>query len=133
MSISFIPHGMALRQAVRRLTGKPLNTILSALVVAIALTLPALSYVLIDNLASLASGVTGKPEISVFLKKEVAADQIQVVENRLRADKRIVALRFIGRDAALKQLAARGGFADVTGALAENPLAGCLHPGAGRR
>lgn len=131
MSLSFLPHGMALRQARLRLTAKPLNTLLSALVVAIALTLPALGYVLIDNLASLANGMSGKPEISVFLKKEVAAEQIQVIENRLRADKRITAIRFIGRDAALKQLAARGGFADVTGALSDNPLpdAFILEPG----
>ncbi|MBS1208732.1 MAG: ftsX [Proteobacteria bacterium] len=122
MSLSFFPHGMAFRLAFRRIAAKPLSSLLSALVVAIALTLPAVSYVLIDNLASLANGVTGKPEISVFLKKEVSADQALRVENRLRADKRIVALRFVPRDAALKQLAARGGFADVTGALSENPL-----------
>ncbi|MDP5241166.1 permease-like cell division protein FtsX [Uliginosibacterium sp. 31-16] len=129
--MSFLPHGMAFRQALHRLAGKPLSTLLSALVVAIALTLPALSYVLIDNLASLANGVTGKPEISVFLKKEVTAEKAQAMENRLRADKRIVAIRFIGRDTALKQLAARGGFADVTGALSENPLpdAFILEPG----
>lgn len=129
--MSFIPHGMAFRQALRRLAGKPLSTLLSALVVAIALTLPALSYVLIDNLASLANGVTGKPEISVFLKKEVTTEKAQAMENRLRADKRITAIRFIDRETALKQLAARGGFADVTGALGENPLpdAFILEPG----
>lgn len=120
--IAFFPHSLALRSAIRRLLGKPLTTLLSALVVAIALTLPALSYVLIDNLASMANGISGKPEISVFLGKDVGPAQIQALENRLRGDKRIAALRFVGRDTALKQLAARGGFADVTGALGENPL-----------
>lgn len=131
MSTSLFPHRMAFGLALRRLGRKPLNTFLSALVVAIALTLPALGYVLIDNLASLANGVTGKPEISVFLRMDTPAAQIERVENRLRADKRIVALRFIPRDVALKQLAARGGFADVTGALGENPLpdAFILEPG----
>jgi cell division transport system permease protein len=122
VSASLFPHGMAIRQAFRRLLEKPLTTLLSALVVAIALTLPTLGYVLFDNLASLANGITGKPEISVFLSRDLKPAQVQMVENRLRGDKRIAALRFIGRDAALKELASRGGFADVTGALSENPL-----------
>lgn len=120
--MSFLPHRMAASQSVARLFAKPLTTFLSALVVAIALALPALGYVLVDNLAVLANGMTGKPEISVFLKMETPPAQVQAVEGRLRSDKRIAALRFIGRDTALKQLAARGGFADVTGALSANPL-----------
>lgn len=122
MSFSLFPHRLALRQAFSRLTAKPFATLLSALVVAIALSLPALGLVLTENLGSLVRGVSGKPEISAFLKREVSAAQAQRVENRLRADKRIAALRYVPRDLALKQLAARGGFADVTGALADNPL-----------
>lgn len=129
--INLHPHRMALRQALRRLLGKPLGTLLSSLVVAIALTLPALGYVLIDNLSGLAHGMSGKPEISVFLHRNVAPTQLQAVETRLRADKRIAALRFVPRDLALKQLAARGGFADVTEVLGDNPLpdAFVLEPG----
>ncbi len=122
MSAAFAPHRMAFVRALRRLLGKPLGTFLSALVVGIALTLPALGYVLIDNLGSLANGMTGKPEISVFLNRNVDQAGISAFENRLRADKRVSALRFVSRDAALKELAARGAFADVTGALPENPL-----------
>lgn len=122
MMTSMFPHRLALRQALKRLTAKPLATLLSALVVAIALSLPALGLVLTENLGGLARGVSGKPEISAFLKRDVSAEQAKRVENRLRADKRIAALRYVPRDLALKQLAARGGFADVTSALADNPL-----------
>ena len=113
---------MAVKQALRRLIRKPLTTFLSALVIAIALTLPALGYVLIDNVASLARGISGKPEISVFLNKDVPAERVRAIEASLRANAQIAALRFVPRDEALRQLAARGGFADVTGALADNPL-----------
>ena len=122
MSGLFRMHGAALMQASLRHALKPMNTLLSALVIAIALMLPALGYVLLDSLGELARGVSGKPEISIFLNKEVSAAQLPVIENRLRTDKRISALRFIPRDTALKQLATRGGFADVTGALSDNPL-----------
>ncbi|MDQ8023895.1 MAG: permease-like cell division protein FtsX [Moraxellaceae bacterium] len=113
---------MALGQASRRLAGKPLSTLLSAIVIAIALTLPALGYVLIDNLAGLARGVSGQPEISLFLKLDATPEQTRALEAQLRADSRIAALRFVPRDAALKQLAQRGGFAEVTGLLTDNPL-----------
>ncbi|MEN3110367.1 permease-like cell division protein FtsX [Uliginosibacterium paludis] len=122
MSPSFHPHGIALRQALSRLGAKPLATFLSALVVAIALSLPVLGLVLVDNVGSLARGVSGKPEISAFLKRGTDPVQIRAIESRLRADPRIAALRFVPRDEALRQLAERGGFADVAGALTENPL-----------
>jgi cell division transport system permease protein len=113
---------MALLQALRRLGKKPVATLLSALVIAIALTLPALGYVLVDNVASLARGISGKAEISVFLKNDIVIDRAHAIEASLRANPQVAALRFVPRDEALKQLAARGGFADVTDALADNPL-----------
>jgi cell division transport system permease protein len=115
-------HITALKQAIQRLAGKPLSTLLSALVIAIALTLPALGYVLIDNVASLARGISGKPEISVFLKNDVAADRAKAIGDKLRANPQVAFVRFVPRDEALKALAARGGFADVTSALSDNPL-----------
>jgi cell division transport system permease protein len=115
-------HVTAIKQALLRLVGKPLTTLLSALVIAIALTLPALGYVLVDNVASLARGISGKPEISVFLKTDVPAERVKAIETSLRANPQVAALRFVPRDEALKQLTARGGFGDVTGALADNPL-----------
>jgi cell division transport system permease protein len=122
MSPSFHPHGIALRQALSRLLARPLATFLSSLVVAIALSLPALGLVLVDNVGTLARGVSGKPEISAFLKQGTDPVRTRAIETRLRADPRIAALRFVPRDEALRQLAERGGFADVAGALAENPL-----------
>ncbi len=113
---------MALLQALRRLGGKPIASLLSALVIAIALTLPALGYVLVDNVATLAHGISGKPEISVFLKNDVPVERVKAIETDLRANPQIASVHFVPRDDALKQLAARGGFADVTSALTDNPL-----------
>lgn len=112
----------ALIEAILRLLSRPFGSFMSALVIAIALTLPALGYVVLDELAGLSRGVSGKPEISVFLKKEVSTPQALTLQGRLQQDKRIASIRFVARDEALKQLAATGGFADVVGSLQENPL-----------
>lgn len=123
---TLFPHRMALGRAVRRLSQKPFGTLLSTLVIAIALALPVLGYVLVDNLAGIARGVSGKPEISLFFKLDTPREQAQAIETRLRSDKRVAALRFVTREEALTQLSARGGFADVTSALPENPLPDAL-------
>jgi len=67
MSNWFYLHFRAIAHALRRLAGQPVGTALSALVVGIALSLPGGGYLVLDNVASLARGVSGTPEISVFL------------------------------------------------------------------
>ena len=122
MNNGFHFHLKAFQEAALRLLSKPFGSFMSALVIAIALALPGLAYVAIDDLATLAKGVSGKPEISVFLKKEVSDQQARGMLDTLRADSRIASARFVSKDDALRQLAAKGGFADVTGGMLENPL-----------
>ncbi|MDQ7989718.1 MAG: permease-like cell division protein FtsX [Candidatus Dactylopiibacterium sp.] len=122
MTHTLFLHQLALRGAFSRLVARPLASLLSALVVAIALSLPALGLVLVDNVGRLARGVSGKPEISVFLKTGTSEAAARALGEQLRADARIASQRFVPRDEALRQLSARGGFADVAGTLEENPL-----------
>ena len=69
----FYLHLRALGHALRRLVAQPLGTLLSALVVGIALSLPGGGYLLLDNVGSLARGVSGTPEISLFLAMDAGA------------------------------------------------------------
>ena len=54
-------HSAALAGAARRLWSAPLNSLLSLLVIGIALTLPAAGYVLLDNLRDLGRNASGAP------------------------------------------------------------------------
>lgn len=114
-------HGRAFAQAVRRLAAQPLGTLLSALVVGIALSLPAAGYLLIDNVASLARGVSGTPEISVFMAQDASAEDIAAAERKLRGDAQIAGYRHVTKDEALRQLE-KNGLGDVLGGLTANPL-----------
>lgn len=114
-------HWRAFAQALRRLAAQPLGTLLSALVVGIALSLPAGGYLFLDNLASLARGVSGTPEISLFLESDAGAADAAAIERRLEAEPELASYRFVPRDEALRELE-RSGLGDVAGALAANPL-----------
>jgi len=114
-------HGRAFVHALRRLVGQPVGTLLSAFVVGIALSLPAAGYLLLDNVASLARGVSGTPEISVFMAPQASPADVAAVEKRLRGDAELAGYRYVPRDEALRQLE-RSGLGDVLGGLATNPL-----------
>lgn len=114
----FYLHVRAMMIALRRLASQPVGTLLSALVVGIALSLPAGGQLVIDNVASLARGVSGSPEISVFLRSGTEA---AAIEARIAADADVVSHVFVPRDKALDELQ-RSGIGDVLGGLAENPL-----------
>jgi cell division transport system permease protein len=117
----FYLHWRAFAQACGRLAAQPLGTLLSALVVGIALSLPAGGYLVLDNVAGLARGVSGAPEISVFMAPEAGKPAVDEIDRRLKADNRLARYRFVARDEALAQLA-ESGLGDVLGGLEANPL-----------
>ena len=117
----FYLHLRALGHALRRLVAQPLGTLLSALVVGIALSLPGGGYLLLDNVGSLARGVSGTPEISLFLAMDAGAADIAATEQRLKGENELASYRFVPRDEGLRQLEAAG-LGDVLGGLKANPL-----------
>jgi cell division transport system permease protein len=112
-------HRQALRLALRRLSG---GGALSALVIGIALALPAAGYTLLESLSGLATRASFDPQISVFLKNELKRVEAQALERPLRADRRVAKLRFIPREEALRELNTVQGLSEVTAALGQNPL-----------
>lgn len=114
-------HAHAIARALRRLASQPVGTLLSALVVGIALSLPGGGYLLLDNLAALARGMSTTPEISVFLDTGAKPADIAAIDARLAALGELASHRFVARDEALRQLESSG-LGDVIGGLPVNPL-----------
>ena len=112
-------HRGAAARAVRKLAAQRAATLLNALVIGVALSLPAGGYALLANLQGVAQRFTFEPQLSVFLKPEAKRAEL---EARLRADARVAALRFVPRDEALAELRVAEGLADVVAALERNPL-----------
>jgi cell division transport system permease protein len=111
-------HRQAFAAALRRFSR---GGLLSALVIGIALALPAGGFALLESLRGLATRASLDPQVTIFLKTELKRAEAKALERPLRADRRIASLRFIPRDEALKELNEQG-LADVTAALGQNPL-----------
>ena len=112
-------HREALARAMGKLLAQRSASLLNALVIGVALSLPAGGYALLANLQQVAQRFTLEPQLSVFLKPEAKRAEL---EGRLRADARVAQLRFVSRDDALKELRQSEGLAEVVAALERNPL-----------
>ena len=114
MSAWLRQHRQALARAARRLGW------LNAVVIGIALALPAAGYALLESVRAVAGRLSVEPQISVFLDAKRADPQ--ALAARMKRDSRIARLRFVPREQALKELAAVQGLPELVGALGRNPL-----------
>jgi cell division transport system permease protein len=96
--------------------------LLSALVIGVALALPAGGYALLEGLHGLGARLSLTPQISVFLRPEAKRTEADALGSALRADRRIDRVRFVSREEALKELSAVQGVPEVIAALGRNPL-----------
>ncbi|MEO8410468.1 MAG: permease-like cell division protein FtsX [Propionivibrio sp.] len=117
----FVQHLRALGNALRRLFAAPLGTLLSLLVIGIALALPSAAWVVLDNLRSLTGAAAGVQQISVFMATDANEEDAGAIETRLRAAG-IANWRFVSREEAQQRLQAAEGMAEVMASLPQNPL-----------
>ena len=114
-------HRAALASAFRRLWSTPLNTLLSLLVIGIALTLPAAGYLLLDNLRDLGRNASGVQQISLFMDLDANKKDLGEIEGRLRAAA-TGQWKFVPKEEALKRMQKSEGMAEIVASLPRNPL-----------
>lgn len=115
-------HRQAMASAFGKFAGQKSSGLASALVIGVALSLPAGGYALLESLRALAKGMALDPQLSVFLRLEAKRIDADALGARLRADSRVAQLRFVPKETALNELKTADGLADVVGALGRNPL-----------
>lgn len=115
-------HWEAFALSLGKLLAQKPATLLNAIVIGVALALPAGGYTLLANLLSLTQRFAPQPQLSLFLRLEATRPEADAIGARLKADARIAAVRFVSRDEALKGLRATEGLAEVIVALGQNPL-----------
>lgn len=115
-------HRQAIAAAFGKLAAHKSAALLNALVIGIALSLPAGGYALLASLRHVTQGASLEPQLSVFLHADTRAPEAEALGARLQADARVGNVRFVPREQALKELQATEGLAEVVAALNRNPL-----------
>jgi cell division transport system permease protein len=115
-------HGKACGAAARRIAGQPVNTLLSALVVGIALALPAGGEMLLVNFLRLAQNVSATPQLSIFLTLDANKKDSQEIDARLKRHVLVRDYRYVPREEARSRLKQTEGLAEVIDSLPRNPF-----------
>ncbi len=122
----FTHHRSSFRSTVKRLFSDRGQTIMTSLVVAIALALPALLMVTLTNLQQLGDAWDTEPKLSLYLNDRARQEAIDAFISELEKDLRVASLRYVSAEDALVEFEANSGFGAILDGLDSNPLPGAI-------
>jgi cell division transport system permease protein len=115
-------HLQALFGAAGRLVRAPLGTLLTLIVIAVALALPAGLALLVNNLRSATGDLTKSVDFTVHFKQGTALERVEQIARGARERPGVEAVTVTTADAALEEFKQASGFGDALAALEDNPL-----------
>jgi cell division transport system permease protein len=119
-------HLYSLFSSLGRIAARPLATLLTLLVMALALAMPLLLFVLLDNAQQLRGDMQQAGAISVFLKPNQDAAVAETLAKRVRARAGVASVTVKTPEQGLQEFRSQSGFADAMKVLRENPLPAVL-------
>ena len=118
----FERHAQTLVGSLGRLWQQPFATLLTVLVVAIALALPACLHVLVQNVRTASGGWSNALDISVYMKPGASLEETRGAAQRIRQRRDVHEVTVIPADDALAEFRKHSGFGQALDALKDNPL-----------
>jgi cell division transport system permease protein len=119
-------HKIVAIESLMRLLRTPMQSLLTWLVVAIAIALPGILYLAIAQLQTLGEHWQFEPQVSVFMHPRAKEEAISGLRDRLLAMPEVKTVDYITPAQAKLEFEARSGFGDVLKSLDENPLPAVL-------
>ena len=104
------------------LLGNPFTSLMTWLVIGIALGLPLILYVVLQNVSSISGDWGGKPRVVLYLTQEVTLEGGQALAMEIEQRDDIEETVFVSSAKALQEFQRRSGFGDVLSTLDRNPL-----------
>jgi cell division transport system permease protein len=115
-------HLQALVAALGRLLRRPLGALLTTLVIAVALALPAGLWLLVQNARSATGDLATAVQVSAFLKVGTSVERAQELATAVRGQPGIATVTLITAEQGLKEFRERSDFGKALDALESNPL-----------
>lgn len=115
-------HWQDARVALMKMLRQPVGSLLSLLMLAVAMSLPVSLYLGANSLQAWIGKLTATPQISLFMELSAEAADLAAVESSLKSHPKVDSFRFVSRDQALKDLEQRSGLQGLHEGLEGNPL-----------
>ncbi len=118
----FIRHFQVFFYSLGQLSITPIATLMTSAALGIALSLPAGLFVTLDQAEQISSDFDNISQISLFMKKNITEQEVQVLKVELESLTEITQIKTINRKTALEEFKQNSGFGDALKALKNNPL-----------
>ena len=115
-------HRETLRASLVKMLHEPMQTVLTVMVIAIALALPASLFLTVDNVQQLGSNFESSAQITVFANKGAKPEAIEDLEKKLNGMTGVNSVEYISAQQALLEFKALSGFGSALRYLEDNPL-----------
>jgi len=115
-------HRHSAKDSMSRLLAAPLQSLMTWLVMAVALALPATLFTSLDNVQSLGQSWDGAPQISVFLNVRAREQAILSFQQKLKASEQVADVVYVSPEQALREFEQSSGMGNALQTLDVNPL-----------
>lgn len=115
-------HSNSAIESLLRMFETPLQSLMTWLVIAIAIALPAALFVVFNNLQQIGQTWQDSSQVSVFLQKNTTATQAQDLRGRLAQRPDVLQASYISPEEALTEFKRGSGLGELASHLDENPL-----------
>ena len=115
-------HRLSATDSLRRVLEQPWSSLLTWLVIGIALALPVGLNVALDNTQRVSASWDNPAQISVFLKTHIVEKEARQLQGELSDSQAVSSAVLVLKEAALDEFRGLSGFSDVLASLDENPL-----------
>jgi cell division transport system permease protein len=115
-------HAQALLGSVGRLSRAPVSTLLTVMVVGLALALPLSLRLLVDNTRAATGDLANAVDVSVYFKADVSRERAEQLRRNASKRAGVAAVTLLPADQALEEFREYSGFGEALEALESNPL-----------
>ena len=115
-------HSNSAIESLLRMLETPVQSLMTWLVIAIAIALPAALFVVFNNVQQIGQSWQDSSQISVFLKKDATASQAQDLRVRWAQRPDVAQATYVSPEQALEEFKLGSGLGELANHLDENPL-----------
>ena len=118
----FALHAQALFSSLGRILQTPFTSIMTIMVLAIAIASASGFYVLLANVEQLTGSLENSNQISLFLKQEIDDIEGRKLADKIKQNSQVGAVKLLTKENSLTEFRDFSGFGDAINALDSNPL-----------